>query len=47
MLLSSIIAGPEINHGKGGFGNYSSVVALGLQTVFSSFFVSILGMRRK
>jgi methyltransferase (TIGR00027 family) len=26
MLLSSIIAGAEINHGKGGFGNYSSVL---------------------
>jgi hypothetical protein len=26
MLLSSIIAGTEINHGKGGFGNYSSVL---------------------
>jgi hypothetical protein len=26
MLLSSIIAGTEINHGKGGFGNHSSVL---------------------
>jgi hypothetical protein len=26
MLLSSIIAGTEINHGKGSFGNYSSVL---------------------
>src|SRR6266545_1614796 len=46
MLLSSIIAGTEINHGKGGFGNYPSVLVPLCSNVRSEFSRRALPQRR-